>query len=179
MKATEIERKFLVRDDSWRACADEPHVLQQAYLYLSRRNRNSIRVRVIDGCSARLTIKFRTLSLAKEEYEYEIPVGEARDLILRAAGHVIEKTRYRVLHDGRNWDIDVFTGAYEGMTLAEIELASEEDRPKPPEWLGREVTGRKRYSNRAMAAALRVPPAAREIAGEDLSRLRRSSWHQD
>ncbi len=79
MKATEIERKFLVRNDSWRVCAGEPHVLQQAYL--CRRDQNPIRVRLIDGCSARLTIKFRTPGLAREEYEYEIPVEEARDLL--------------------------------------------------------------------------------------------------
>lgn len=158
MKATEIERKFLVRNDSWRNCAGMSHVLQQAYL---SHDENSVRVRLIDGRSARLTIKFRTAGLAKDEYEYEIPVEEARDLLLHAAGHVIEKTRYRVLHDGRNWEVDVFAGAYEGLTLAEIEMASEDDRPDLPQWLGREVTGNKRYSNRAMAAALCEPHQAR------------------
>ncbi|OWV81210.1 adenylate cyclase [Rhizobium sp. R634] len=158
MKATEIERKFLVRNDSWRDCAGISQVLQQAYL---SHDENPVRVRLIDGRSACLTIKFRTAGLAKDEYEYEIPVEEARDLLLHATGHVIEKTRYRVLHDGRNWDVDVFAGAYEGLTLAEIEMASEDDRPDLPQWLGREVTGIKRYSNRAMAAALCEPNEAR------------------
>lgn len=163
MKATEIERKFLVRNDGWRACAAEPHVLQQAYL--SCNDRNSVRVRLIDGCSARLTIKFRSHGLAKDEYEYEIPIDEAHHLIRHASGHVIEKTRYRVLHDGRTWDVDVFAGAYEGLTLAEIEMTSEDERPSLPRWLGQEVTGNKRYSNRAMAAALPVSPLARELTG--------------
>ena len=155
VKAIEIERKFLVRNDSWRDCAGIPHVLQQAYL---SRDENSVRVRLIDGRSACLTIKFRTAGLAKDEYEYEIPVEEARDLLRHATGHVIEKTRYRVLHEGRNWDVDVFAGAYEGLTLAEIEMAGEDDLPALPQWLGREVTGNKRYSNRAMAEASRQPP---------------------
>lgn len=155
VKAIEIERKFLVRNDSWRDCAGTSHVLQQAYL---SRDENSVRVRLIDGRSACLTIKFRTSGLAKDEYEYEIPVEEARDLLRHATGHVIEKTRYRVLHEGRNWDVDVFAGAYEGLTLAEIEMAGEDDLPALPQWLGREVTGNKRYSNRAMAEASRQPP---------------------
>nr|WP_210273593.1 MULTISPECIES: CYTH domain-containing protein [Rhizobium] len=155
VKAIEIERKFLVRNDSWRDCAGIPHVLQQAYL---SRDENSVRVRLIDGRSACLTIKFHTAGLAKDEYEYEIPVEEARDLLRHATGHVIEKTRYRVLHEGRNWDVDVFAGAYEGLTLAEIEMAGEDDLPALPQWLGREVTGNKRYSNRAMAEASRQPP---------------------
>ena len=71
MKAIEIERKFLVRNESWRDCAGASHVLQQAYL---SRDENSVRVRLIDGRSACLTIKFRTVGLAKDEYEYEIPV---------------------------------------------------------------------------------------------------------
>ncbi|MBX5010421.1 CYTH domain-containing protein [Rhizobium lentis] len=161
MKAIEIERKFLVRDDSWRACADQPCVLQQAYL---GSDQNSIRVRLIDGRSARLTIKFRSPGLAREEFEYEIPVEEARDLLLHA-GQVIEKTRYRVLHDGRSWEVDVFAGAYQGLTLAEIEMASEDDRFNLPQWLGREVTGEMRYSNRGMAAAPRTQPATQGTAG--------------
>ncbi|MBX5039096.1 CYTH domain-containing protein [Rhizobium lentis] len=175
MKAIEIERKFLVRDDSWRACADKPCVLQQAYL---GSDQNSIRVRLIDGRSARLTIKFRSPGLAREEFEYEIPVEEARDLLLHA-GQVIEKTRYRVLHDGRSWEVDVFAGAYQGLTLAEIEMASEDDRFILPHWLGREVTGEKRYSNRAMAAAPRTKPAVQGTAGWGLNPLPQSSLHPD
>ncbi|WP_434710932.1 CYTH domain-containing protein [Rhizobium sp. YTUHZ045] len=175
MKAIEIERKFLVRDDSWRACADEPHVLQQAYLCLDQ---NCIRVRLIDGHSARLTIKFRSPGLAREEFEYDIPVEEARDLLLHA-GHVLEKTRYRVLHDGRSWEVDVFAGAYQGLTLAEIEMASEDDRFSLPQWLGREVTGERRYSNRAMAAAPRTKPAMQGTAGWSLNLSPRSSLRPD
>lgn len=101
----------------------------------------------------------------REEYEYEIPAEEARDLLLHAAGHIIEKTRYRVLHDGRRWDVDVFASPYEGLTLAEIEMESEDEQPNLPCWLGREVTGKKRYSNRGMAAALRKSPLARDATG--------------
>ncbi len=168
MKLTEIERKFLVRNDGWRSCAADPHVFQQ--VYLSRRDQTTVRVRLIDGTSALLTIKFRSVGFTKQEYEYEIPVDEAIDLLTKT-GHVLEKTRYHVLHDGRNWYVDVFGGAYKGLTLAEVEMASEEDRPNLPQWLGREVTGKKRYSNRAMAAALRIPPPTQgHAAAADISR---------
>jgi CYTH domain-containing protein len=176
LKATEIERKFLVRDDSWRHCADNGQVLQQAYL--SHRNQSCVRVRLIDGHCGYLTIKFPMSRLAKEEYEYEIPVGEARDLLL-AAGHILEKTRYRVLHDDRHWQVDVFAEPYEGLTLAEIEMASEDDRFTLPQWLGREVTGNNRYSNRAMAAASRVSAIAQGATGSDPTRLRWSNRHPD
>lgn len=154
MKATEIERKFLVRNDGWRRCAGISQVLQQAYL---SRDENAVRVRVIDGRSACLTIKFRTSGLAKDEFEYEIPVEEARELLLHASGRVIEKTRYRVLHDGRNWDVDVFAGAYEGLTLAEIEMASEDDLPTCHNGSGE----RSRATNATPIAPWRLPRTSR------------------
>jgi adenylate cyclase len=176
VKAIEIERKFLVRNDGWRRCATDPHVLQQ--VYLSRRDQSSVRVRLTDGVSAHLTIKFRTLRFTKQEYEYEIPVDEALDL-LSVNGHVLEKTRYHVVHGGKNWYIDVFGGRYEGLTLAEVEISSEDEHPELPQWLGREVTGKKQYSNRAMAAALRVSSVAQQDATAEVSRRRHSSWHPD
>jgi CYTH domain-containing protein len=151
LKAIEIERKFLVRDDRWRSKAGQSHFLQQAYL--SRHDGTSVRVRLIDGRCGLLTIKIHTNGLAKEEYEYAIPAGEARELFQHAKGCLIEKTRYAVRHKGNNWDVDVFTGAYQGLIIAEIEMDSETDHPALPLWLGQEVTGDKRYSNRAMAIA--------------------------
>lgn len=149
MKAIEIERKFLVRDDRWRSNAGGSHFLQQAYL--SRDEKTSIRVRLVDRRAGLLTIKIHTAGLAKQEYEYAIPADEARELILHAGSRVIEKTRYIVRHKGNKWDVDVFAGAYRGLVVAEIEMDREDARPALPAWLGQEITGDKRYSNRAMA----------------------------
>ena len=150
MKTIEIERKFLVRDDAWQIDAPPPQTLLQGYLSCS--GGNSVRVRIIGQTAARLTIKTGRHGLAREEYEYAIPVEEARSLLSHAAGRIIEKQRYRVAHDGAVWEVDVFGGAHRGLTIAEIELSSEGDRPSLPRWLGREVTGDPQYSNRALAA---------------------------
>ncbi|WP_244480301.1 CYTH domain-containing protein [Rhizobium sp. Root1220] len=112
---------------------------------------NLLRVRIIDERWARLTIKFRRRGLSREEYEYEIPHEEAAELLFHASGGVIEKTRYTVSHEGFVWEVDVFVGLHIGLTIAEIEMAREDDRLPLPPWIGREVTGDKRYSNRSLA----------------------------
>ncbi len=112
MKTIEIERKFLVRNNTWRADAIASHAFQQAYL--SHGSKNTVRVRIIDGLSARLAVKFGGRGLKREEYEYEIPVAEAQELLRHANGRVLEKRRYDVSHKGRIWEVDVFGGAYQG-----------------------------------------------------------------
>ncbi|MCB5204090.1 CYTH domain-containing protein [Neorhizobium sp. T786] len=150
MKTVEIERKFLVRNDAWRGEITDSHQFLQGYL--ASRGANSVRVRIVDGITGRLAIKLRRHGLCRQEYEYEIPVEEAQELLAHAAGRILEKTRYNVHHQGSIWEVDVFEGPHEGLTIAEIEMSSESDSPALPRWIGSEVTGDKRYSNRTLAA---------------------------
>jgi adenylate cyclase len=147
--AKEIERKFLVRNDSWRAGAEGKALLRQGYI--ASMDDRSVRVRVLDEKKARLTIKIGRSSITREEFEYDIPVADAEQLLDDAIGVVIEKTRYRVPHKGFVWEVDVFSGRHGGLVIAEVEMRSESDKPDLPAWLGREVTGDFRYSNQALA----------------------------
>ncbi|TCU15859.1 CYTH domain-containing protein [Rhizobium sullae] len=147
--AKEIERKFLVRNDGWRAKAETNSVLRQGYI--ASMDDRSVRVRILDGTKAKLTIKIGRSTVTRDEFEYEIPVSDAEELMQSAIGLVIEKTRYRVPHDSFVWEVDVFAGAHRGLVIAEVEMGSEDDNPSRPAWLGREVTGDFRYSNQALA----------------------------
>jgi len=111
----------------------------------------SVRVRVLDNTKALLTIKIGRSTMTREEFEYDIPVADAEQLLDDAIGIVIEKTRYRVPHEGFIWEVDVFAGDHRGLVIAEVEMRSENDKPALPAWLGREVTGDFRYSNQALA----------------------------
>ncbi|CCM77355.1 CYTH domain-containing protein [Rhizobium mesoamericanum] len=147
--AKEIERKFLVRNDGWRSAAETKSVLKQGYI--ASMDDRSVRVRVLDNTTARLTIKIGRSTMTREEFEYDIPVADAQQLLDDAIGIVIEKTRYRVPHEGFIWEVDVFAGQHRGLVIAEVEMRSESDKPALPAWLGREVTGDFRYSNQALA----------------------------
>ncbi|MDM9620774.1 adenylate cyclase [Rhizobium sp. AC44/96] len=147
--AKEIERKFLVRNDSWRAGVQTQANLRQGYI--ASMDDRSVRVRLLNGEKARLTIKIGRSTMTREEFEYDIPVADAEQLLDDAIGIVIEKTRYRVPHEGFVWEVDVFSGQHRGLVIAEVEMKSESDRPSLPAWLGREVTGDFRYSNQALA----------------------------
>lgn len=148
--AVEIERKFLVIDDRWRETA--PGILfRQGYLSVAPDR--TVRVR-LEGEIGKLTIKGRTEGISRREYEYQIPRQEAVELLdnlcLRP---LIEKTRYRVEHDGMIWEIDQFYGANEGLIIAEIELESEDTQVTLPDWIGLEVSGNPRYYNSSLVAA--------------------------
>jgi len=140
----EIERKFLVTDDSWRHDADTGTAYEQGYLSSNRDC--SIRVR-IEGEQARLNIKSATLGIVRTEYEYGIPVEEARELLDKFCGSTVTKTRYRVPFAGRTWEVDVFSKDNTGLIVAEIELENEKARPDLPPWAGEEVSGDPRYYN--------------------------------
>ena len=147
--AKEIERKFLVRSDAWRAAVQSKSVLKQGYI-VSMDDR-SVRIRILDEKTARLMMKIGRSTLTRDEFEYEIPVSDAEELLENAIGIVIEKTRYRVPYEGFVWEVDVFAGAHRGLVIAEVEMRAETDNPPLPTWLGREVTGDFRYSNQALA----------------------------
>lgn len=147
--AKEIERKFLIANDSWKTKVEGSNSFLQAYIATG--DDRSIRVRIIDRSRARLTIKLGRDMLVRDEFEYDIPVSDAEELMLAAIGIVLEKTRHRVEYHGFVFEIDEFAGFYHGLVVAEVEMRSTEDRPDLPDWIGREVTGDKRYSNMAMA----------------------------
>lgn len=147
--AKEIERKFLVRNDGWKAEATSSSRFLQAYI--AGGDDRSVRVRISDGEKAKLTIKVGRELLSRDEFEYDIPLQDAQDLARAALGTVLEKTRYKIDHEGYVWEVDVYDGAYEGLVVAEVEMEHEEAVPALPDWVGGEVTGDRRYSNHVMA----------------------------
>lgn len=145
---TEIERKFLVRDDRWRPGASGVLYRQG---YLTTDPERTVRVRLAAG-TGYLTIKGRTTGASRAEFEYEIPAAEAVDMLDRLCLHpLIEKKRYRVSHEGHVWEVDEFLGENEGLTLAEIELTAPDERVALPPWAGAEVTEDPRYYNANLA----------------------------
>ena len=140
----EIERKFLVRGDAWRALG-EAQLMRQGYL--STDPDRTVRVR-IEGESATLTIKGRSVGASRGEWEYAIPLADAAELLERLCQQpLIEKYRHRIAHAGMLWEVDEFLGANAGLVVAEIELASEEQAFERPEWIADEVTDDRRYFN--------------------------------
>ena len=148
--ATEIERKFLLASDDWRAPADDGVRMRQGYLSGPSSDKNqqsSVRVRIA-GEQASLNIKSATLGISRQEYEYSIPLADANEMLdTLADGPLIEKTRYHVQHGAHTWEIDVFAGDNQGLVVAEIELAEEGEVFEKPTWLGEEVSADPRYYN--------------------------------
>ena len=139
----EIERKFLVDRAKW-----DPDQSGTVYRqgYVANLPDKSVRVRIA-GEKAMLTLKGGK-TLVRDEYEYPIPVAEARELLERFCEKpLIEKTRYRVRYGNHLWEVDVFHGENEGLFLAEIELGDPSEVFDKPAWAGKEVTGDKRYYN--------------------------------
>lgn len=146
--SVEIERKFRVVSDAWRPGATGVSV-RQGYLTASRDL--TVRVRIA-GPLATLTIKGPTAGITRAEFEYPIPVEDAAQLLAdHCGGRIVKKTRYRVAHEGRVWEVDEFEGANAGLVLAEIELESEDDSFATPEWVGAELSGDPRFNNSALA----------------------------
>lgn len=143
--ATEIERKFLLKDTSWKDVVNEGTAYSQGYLVGSKHA--SVRVR-IQGEKAFINIKSATLDITRQEYEYEIPLEDARELLDSLCEKpLISKTRYLVPQGKHTWEIDVFSGENEGLVVAEIELSDADETFDKPGWLGEEVSGDVRYYN--------------------------------
>lgn len=145
----EIERKFLVRDDSWRNSVIRHVKIRQAYLDSDANV--GIRVRVLDNNSATLTLKTRRSKLSRREFEYDIPTADAEELISLRRGNIVEKVRYIVPAGELIWEIDVFSGENLGLVIAEIELPNQTHQIELPPWIGPEVTGQDRYYNGTLA----------------------------
>ena len=148
----ETERKFLVRDGSFKDSAIRSIRIRQGYIAHEGGNTVRIRIRNDEGI---LTIKgpSDTSGLSRKEWEKSIPLEEAEQLFLLCRGGVVDKTRYIVPAEGseRYFEVDEFHGLNEGFTMAEIELGSPGEAFCRPEWLGEEVTGDPRYYNSWLA----------------------------
>jgi adenylate cyclase len=149
--AIEIERKFLVRDDSWK----QGEIIKKTRYrqgYLTSGSGSSVRVR-ISNRDAYLNIKSGTLGIRRQEFEYPIPEADAMQ-ILDGLCHkpLIEKTRYYLRYAEHIWEIDVFEGDNEGLVVAEVEMGSEDESFERPSWLGREVSDDPRYYNTCLVS---------------------------
>lgn len=140
----EIERKFLVTGDAWRELATGTFYRQG---YLSTVKERTVRVRTIND-KGFLTIKGISVGATRAEYEYEIPVADANAMLNELCERpLVEKSRYKIKHEGHVWELDEFKGENQGLILAEIELSNEKESFTKPEWIGEEVTGDPRYFN--------------------------------
>ena len=141
----EIERKFLVKEQLWQGIEKpSPSRIVQAYLVNSAEKNVRIRIK---GTKGFLTIKGPTQGISRAEFEYEIPLKDADELISTFAEKVIEKFRYEISFKNHLWKVDVFTGKLEGLYLAEIELNSEDEHFELPDWVGEEVSTDPNYYN--------------------------------
>ena len=149
--AIEIERKFLLANDGWRAGIERSEPIAQGYLVGAQALRDgtaraSVRARLA-GDQAWLNIKAARLGIERAEFEYPIPVDDARTLLAGLCDGVLEKTRHHVRVDGVLFEVDEFEGDNLGLVVAEVELpAVDAPFPRPP-WLGREVSALARYYN--------------------------------
>ncbi|MBS9768270.1 MAG: CYTH domain-containing protein [Flavobacteriaceae bacterium] len=144
----EIERKFLVKNDSFKANAESKHLYKQGYIEGSLNA--TVRVRVIED-KGYLTIKSKSVNFSRNEYEYEIPLADAEEMLTNLCGNKVEKYRYIVWHDGNRWEVDEMLGENRGLLIAELELKNENDTFALPDWLGEEVTHDYRYRNSYLA----------------------------
>jgi len=142
--AIEIERKFLVKDDQWRTLG-QGMLYRQGYI--ATQNLTTVRVRLV-GDQGYLTIKGKTESFSRVEYEYPIPGSDAQEMLETLCDRpLIEKTRYRIECQGLVWEVDEFMGENEGLIIAEVELTDENQVLELPNWIGQEVTGDPKYYN--------------------------------
>lgn len=142
--AKEIERTFLVDDDSYKEMAVfTVHILQG---YLSRDPERTVRVRILND-SAYLTVKGITKGYIRDEFEYEVPLEDGLQMMEMCEGRKINKTRYIVPFQGFTWEVDEYHGDLEGLIVTEVEMEDPEAEIKLPPFAGREVSGDPKYYN--------------------------------
>ncbi len=145
----EIERKFLLNNEDWKALVTETHVIKQGYLQsgLEPSQKSSVRIRISNEL-ANINIKSVDLTMVRQEFEYAIPLPDARQMLdSLCANVVVEKTRYYVPYAGHLWEVDIFSGDNTGLQMAEIELTHVDEKFEIPDWIGKEVTEDRRYYN--------------------------------
>jgi adenylate cyclase len=148
--AIEIERKFLVSGDGWRQLVASSHRLVQGYLTTGGAG-VTVRVRTIDDTKGYITIKSGGSALARAEFEYEVPIADARQLLGLCRGARIDKTRHILALGGGEWVVDEFHGRHAGLVLAEVELETATAALDIPAWAAPEVTGDPQYYNSSLA----------------------------
>ena len=147
--AKDIERKFLVSGSGWRKRADRGKSIRQAYLAFTKTI--SLRVRTIGKDKAYLTIKSAQSGKSRSEFEYPIPIKDARAHMKLRTGRLIKKRRHIVKSGKSSFEVDVFKGDHHGLVLAEVELPTERSRFERPDWLGKDVTDEERSYNANLA----------------------------
>ncbi len=168
--ATEIERKFLLENSSWRAAAYKRERLVDGLVAAS--DGRKVRVRLYED-RATLAIKSARKGLKRAEFEYEIPLADATELVAKHCGEkVLAKTRHYVEHMGYIWEIDEYVGLLEGVVIAEVELDTEDDHVPLPPWIGREITYDPNYRkinllNARFASLNRGEPARASFVSAD------------
>jgi CYTH domain-containing protein len=159
--AKEIERKFSVTDLSVLDGRLGTSIVQ-GYVVSEPM---TVRVRII-GAEAIMTLKYKTSQVERDEYEFPMPMHQARELLSKHChGRIVEKTRYRVPHAGHTYEIDVFAGKLSGLVIAEVELDYVDEMIDLPDWIGVELTYDRRFSNAALSMA-EVPPSLRQVVPE-------------
>jgi len=145
--AKEIERKFLVTSEDWREGAHQVHYAQG---YLSKEKECTVRVRIAEE-NAFLTIKGPVQGISRDEFEYPIPVEDAKEMLQLTSGNIVEKVRHRIQQGAHLWEVDEFLGKNRGLVVAEVELSDPSESIIFPPWIGKEVTGDPRYYNSSLA----------------------------
>lgn len=140
----EIERRFLLKNDSWRKEAGEPQMMRQGYLSVDKEC--TIRVRII-GRKAWLTLKGYISDTTRSEFEYEIPLAHAEQMMQTMCPFKLEKYRYTIDYHGFTFEIDEYFGDNAPLVVAELELPSENTPFEQPGWLGEEITSNGRFTN--------------------------------
>ncbi len=139
----EIERKYLVKGDRWRSLTDGVFYCQG---YIATVGKQTVRIRII-GDRGWLTIKGASQGKTRSEFEYQIPVEEAKEILdTLCARPLIEKKRYKIVQNNLIWEVDEFLGENQGLIIAEVELESEDQEIILPDWIDREVTDPKYYN---------------------------------
>ena len=156
--ALEIELRFRVSSDAWRASVARSTRITQGYLAITEAS--VIRVRVRDE-KGYVTIKSRDGGLAREEFEYAIPLDDARSLLKLCGQRILEKIRHEVNYGGYCWEIDEYLQPLEDLIIAEVELQSESENPLRPPWIGDDITRDGSFSNAALAQRVEASRRAR------------------
>ena len=163
----EIERKFLMANDSWRKLVQRSSILKQGYIISGEAMKSTVRVRLVDHCGY-LTLKGRSSGFSRNEFEYEIPEEDALNMLTQFCEKpLIEKCRHFIEYQGFTWEIDEFSGENQGLILAEIELPDENTPFEIPEWIGKDVTHLARYYNSRISRHPYCAWLDWEKAGED------------
>ncbi|MCG8329720.1 MAG: CYTH domain-containing protein [Chitinophagales bacterium] len=145
----EIERKFLLKNKEWRVRAGKGIEIRQGYLNSTKER--TVRIRINGGIGL-ITVKGETINSTRKEYEYQIPIEDAEELLELCEKPIVEKTRFEIVHNQKVWEIDEFKGVNKGLIVAEVELEDENEELEFPLWIGEEVTSDPRYYNANLIA---------------------------